>query len=66
MTKNIKPFTRNSDGSVEWQCHECSEPILMFPGDPMTVVVGEHGVVDGVLCTVCARTAGNKESTDGR
>lgn len=66
MGKRIKPFTQNEDGSVEWQCHKCSEPILMFPGDAMTVVVGDGGIVDGVLCAVCAKTPGSKEAKDGR
>jgi len=55
----VKPYIANADGSVEWQCYECCEPILLFPKDAVTVVVGEAGAVDGVLCELCAR---NKQS----
>lgn len=43
----------NKDGSVEWQCKECGEPMLLFPSDAVAVVVGEHGDT-GVLCERCA------------
>lgn len=55
MAKDVKPYTVNKDGSVEWQCLDCSEPILIYKGDAMTVVVGEGGIVEGILCTVCAK-----------
>lgn len=67
MAKQMKPYTINPDGSVEWQCLYCSEPILIYKGDAMTVVVGEVGMVDGILCTVCAKRRDSvKEATDGR
>jgi hypothetical protein len=50
----MKPYITNTDGSVEWQCSHCCEPILLFPRDAVTVVVGDGGVVDGVLCERCA------------
>jgi hypothetical protein len=61
----MKPYITNTDGSVEWQCNECCEPILLFPKDAVTVVVGEGGVVDGVLCEPCARRKQSEEATDG-
>jgi hypothetical protein len=56
---------RHPDGSVEWRCLKCGEPLLMFKGDPITVSVGEGGVVEGVLCNICADEP-SKEPTDGR
>jgi hypothetical protein len=50
----VKEYIVNGDGSVEWQCNECSEPMLLFPSDAVTVVVGERGVVAGVICERCA------------
>ena len=62
----MKPYITNTDGSVEWQCNECCEPILLFPKDAVTIVVGDHGVVDGVLCEPCARKKqSGEEATDG-
>lgn len=66
MSKEIKPYIVNGDGSVEWQCHQCSEPILIFKGDSMVVVVGENGIVDGILCNECAKTDRKEEAKDGR
>ena len=63
MDNTEKPFIVNDDGSVEWQCHKCSEPLLIYKGDKMTIVVGEGGVVDGIMCTMCAKKA---EAKDGR
>jgi hypothetical protein len=51
----MKPYITNTDGSVEWQCNQCYEPILLFPSDTVTAVVGEGGLVYGVLCEQCAR-----------
>jgi hypothetical protein len=63
----MKPYITNADGSVEWQCNECCEPILLFPKDAVTVVVGEAGAVDGVLCEPCARIKHfGEEAADGR
>jgi hypothetical protein len=63
----MKPYIANADGSVEWQCNLCCEPILLFANDAVTVIVGGNGVVDGVLCEMCARKkeASSKEATDG-
>lgn len=64
-TQETKHFILNGDGSVEWQCHKCDEPILIYKGDAIVVVVGDHGVVDGILCNKCAKPD-NKEAKDGR
>ena len=55
-----KQFLVNGDGSVEWQCLQCKEPILIYKGDSMVVVVGDHGVVDGILCNHCAKPENRK------
>jgi hypothetical protein len=49
------------DGSVEWRCLKCGEPLLIFKGDRITVSVGDAGVVDGVVCEICT----DKEAKDG-
>lgn len=66
MSKKMKPYILNSDGSVEWQCHKCSEPILIYKGDSMVVVVGERGMVDGILCNHCAKPKKKETAKDGR
>jgi hypothetical protein len=55
VSSETRPYIVNGDGSVEWQCHRCAEPILIYKDDVMTIVVGEGGVVAGVLCELCAR-----------
>jgi hypothetical protein len=55
---------RHPDGSVEWRCLKCGEPLLLFKGDPITVSVGDGGVVDGVVCEICSQL--RTEATDGR
>lgn len=63
----MKDYIVNKDGSVEWQCNTCSEPMLLFPDDAVTVIVGEGGVVSGVLCERCTkRSRDSQEATDGR
>lgn len=47
---------KHSDGSVEWPCLVCGEPILMFPGDAVDIKVGAGGAVAGAYCTKCAAT----------
>jgi hypothetical protein len=53
------------DGSVEWRCVRCGEPLLIFKGDPITVSVGEGGVVEGVVCNMC-KDEPRKEAAHGR
>lgn len=50
----------NKDGSVEWSCLRCGEPLLVFPGDYISVRVGDDGVVEGLLCESCV----NRPATD--
>lgn len=62
----MKDYICNGDGSVESQCLDCNDAILIYKCDAMTVVVGEGGIVDGILCTVCAKRRDSlKEATDG-
>jgi len=40
----------NKDGSEEWPCNVCLEPLLIFPGDEVAKLGGKPGY----LCTKCA------------
>jgi DNA-directed RNA polymerase subunit RPC12/RpoP len=63
-SKTSQPIT-HPDGSVEWACMKCGEPLLMFKGDPIAVSVGENGEVDGVVCERCSDLNG-QEAQHGR
>ena len=47
---------KHSDGSIEWPCLVCGEPILMFPGDTVDIKVGKGGAAVGAYCTKCVAT----------
>lgn len=49
--------TANKDGSVEWSCLYCGQPLLSFVGDHISVRVGDDGEVQGVLCEICVKQA---------
>lgn len=66
MSHQAKPPIVHPDGSVEWQCLGCREPLLLFKGDPMVVRVGDGGEVEGILCEPCARESNQGDAKDGR
>jgi hypothetical protein len=49
----IDRYRANPDGSWEWACYWCNEPLLVHPEDEVCAVTTKAGQFAGIQCSVC-------------
>ena len=52
-TTYIDRYHANPDGSWEWVCYWCNEPLLVYPEDHVGAVTTKDGRFAGVQCRSC-------------
>ena len=49
----LAQFTMKLDGSWEWACYWCREPLIVFPDDLIAAVHTVDGEIGGIQCSQC-------------